>query len=705
VAFLRVSFTEKEKLMTASEWYRSFFVCPYAKNIMSSIERTVLRAGLLALALTAIASVSSAQQLPNDLTTTSLEDLMNIEVTSVSKREEKLFQSAAAIYVITQEEIRRSGLASIPDLLRLVPGLDVARIDGTKWAVSARGFNGRFTNKLLVLIDGRSVYTPETSGVYWEAQDVLLEDIERIEVIRGPGGTLWGANAVNGVINIITKHSRDTQGSLVTTGGGSEERGFGSARYGGKISEKAGYKVYGKYFNRRGLLDAAGDSANDGQQALRGGGRLDWELTERDSLSLQGEIYRTNLRETVTNISPAAPFAPHTNTAGVFTGGHVLGRWTRTLSKGSETALQFYYDRFNRDVFDLQESISTLDLDFQHHFAMGQRHDIVWGLGYRMISDGTNRNSANPVQFTPQEKNLRLLSAFAQDEFTLIADRLQLTLGTKLEHDDYSGFEVQPTARLLWTLSNHQTMWGAVSRAVRTPSRADRGIRVNAAAFPVAGGTTAILALLGDENTTSEVLRAFELGYRVQPARKFALDIATFYNLYDRLQTLEPLRPFFESEPQPPHLVVPLRFSNLMRGETYGLEASANWNATHYWRLSGGYSFLRMQLHRYAESLDQVGEGAEGQNPRHQFQLHSFLTLPGHFDLDASLYQTSSRVTDRIPSYTRFDARLGWRVRENVELSVALQNLLDKQHPEFSGVGVLTSQPTRAAYGKLTWRF
>jgi len=646
-----------------------------------------------------------AQEPVKDLTGASLEDLMNIEITSVSKKEEKLFQATAAVYVITQEEIVRSGLNSIPDLLRLVPGLDVARIDGTKWAVSSRGFNNRFANKLLVLIDGRSVYTPETAGVYWEAQDVLLEDVERIEVIRGPGGTLWGANAVNGVINIITKHTRETQGGLVTAGAGSEERGFGSVRYGGKLSDQANYRVYGKYFSRRGLINAAGVNANDGQQAFRSGGRVDWDPTERDSVTLQGELFQSNLRETGTNISPATPLAPFTNKEGFFSGGHVLGRWTRTLSKDSEIELQAYYDRTNRDVFDLHQIIHTFDLDFHNHFKMGQRHDFIWGLGYRVISDWTNTTSSNAVQYNPKEETIQLWSVFAQDEFTLVKDKLRLTLGTKLEHDDYSALEVQPTVRLLWTPSNQQTIWGAVSRAVKTPSRRDRSIRVNAAAVPTAGGLVGIISPGGNANTRSEELLAFELGYRVQPARRVTLDIATFYNSYDRLQTSEPGVPFLEIDPLPAHLVIPRHFANLMRGETYGLEASANWNATHFWRLTGSYSFLRMHLHRYAESRDLAAEKPEGQNPRHQFQVHSLLALPRNFQLDASLYQVSSRPADLIPRHTRLDARLGWQPRDNLEFSFALQNLADNEHPEFSGIGVRTSQPERAAYGKLTWRF
>jgi iron complex outermembrane receptor protein len=654
--------------------------------------------------LLAIASGVVAQKPTTDLTNTSLEDLMNIEVTSVSKKEEKLFQSAAAIHVITQEEIRRSGLTSIPELLRLVPGLEVGQIDGTKWAVSARGFNGRFANKLLVLVDGRSVYSPETSGVYWEAQDVALEDIERIEVIRGPGGTLWGANAVNGVINIITKPAEERQGGLITTGGGTTERGFGTARYGGQIGKAAYYAVQAKYFKRSGLVSASGRDANDGQQALRGGGRVDWQLAENDELTFAGDIFRSDVRETATNISPAAPFAPFTNTLGRFTGGYAMGRWTRDFSKRSDMALQVYFDRFHRDVFDVEEIINTFDVDFQHHFLVGTRNDVVWGFGYRLIADHNNSTSLSPVQFNPKKQIAGLAGGFVHDEFTVIRDRLKVTLGSKFEHNKYSGFEVQPSARLLWTPSVNQTLWAAVSRAVRTPSRSNRGIRVNTAAFPGAGALPNIPALLGNSESGSEDLLAHEIGYRAQPFHRFSLDVATFYNVYDHLQSIEPDRPFLQTDPQP-HLVIPLYFKNLMRGETYGVETSANWSPTRRWKLSGGYSFLRMQLHRYANSRDRGSEGAEGQSPRHQFQIHSYLTLPRNFALDTSLYHVSRLATDNIPSYTRLDARVGWKVNESIDLSVALQNLLEKQHIEFLGTGVATTQPRRGAYGKLAWRF
>lgn len=670
------------------------------------LNSSALRSAALVLALISFGANSRAQQSTADLGSKSMEDLMNIEVTSVSKKEEKLFQTAAAVSVITRDEIRRSGLTSIPELLRLVPGLDVARIDGTKWAVSARGFNGRVANKLLVLIDGRSVYSPETSGVYWEVQDLPIEDIERIEVIRGPGGTLWGANAVNGVINIITRHSEETQGTLVTAGAGTEEQGFGSVRYGSKIGENAYYRVYGKYFKRSGLVDASGRNRNDGQQAVRGGGRMDWQMTDRDALTLTGDLYHTNLRETPLGFSADAPFALPVNSRGDFSGVSLLGRWKRNLSERSDMALQVYYDRFDRNIFDLSDHISTIDLDFQHNLAVGGRQSFVWGLGYRLISHAAKSNSNAPVQFNPTQKTFPLYSGFAQDEITLVKDRLRLILGAKLEHNSFSGFEAQPSVRISWTPNPRQTVWASVSRAVRTPARTDQDIRVNYQAFPGPFGTSSVI-VLGSPNAKSEALLAYELGYRAQPFRKLSLDVASFYNIYQHLTSFEPGLPFFETDPSPAHLVIPIRYANLFHGETYGVEASVNYDPTRRWKIQGSYSFLRVQLHPGAGSADITSETAEGNNPRHQFQLHSYLKLSRGLDLDLSLYHVSRLLNQQVPRYTRVDARLGWRVGERVELSVGLQNLLDGRHREFAGAdaAVLISQSKRGAYGKLTWHF
>ncbi|MGZ9159100.1 MAG: TonB-dependent receptor plug domain-containing protein, partial [Nitrospira sp.] len=533
-------------------------------------SRRLAKRFAFALCLLALGTTVCAQKPGGDLSEKSIEFLMDIEVISVSKKEAKLFQTAAAVSVITQEDIRRSGMTSIPDLLRMVPGLDVAQIDGSKWAVSARGFNGRFANKLLVLIDGRSIYSPQTSGVYWEAQDLLLEDIERIEIIRGPGGTMWGANAVNGVISIITKSAAETQGGLIVAGSGSQERGQAGLRYGAKIGDTAHYRISGKFFNRTGLVDAAGVDANDGHKAFRGGGRIDWQLNNRDSLTFSGDLFLSKIRETSLTISPAAPFAPHTITPGEFTGGHVLGRWARTFSPRSNMALKVYYDRFSRDVFDMSERINTFDVDFQHNVALRKKHDVVWGAGYRRVSDSTDSTNSTPMRYNPAKRTVQLFSAFAQDEVILVKDRLRLTLGAKLEHNDFSGFELQPSILVLWTPQNHQTFWGSVSRAVRAASRSDEDLRVNIAAFPGPLGMPVVLAIFGNPDLKSERVTAYELGYRAQAGKRFSLDAATFYNVYDRLTRTEAGTPFQETDPLPAHLVSPLIFKNLMRGETYG---------------------------------------------------------------------------------------------------------------------------------------
>jgi len=649
-----------------------------------------------------------AQKPDDDLTTKSLEDLMDIEVTSVSKKEERLFQTAAAVYVITQEEIRRSGLTSIPELLRMVPGLQVARIDGSKWAISARGFNGRFSDKLLVMVDGRSIYSPETSGVWWEVQDLLIEDIERIEVIRGPGGTLWGANAVNGVINIITRRAQDTQGGLMILGSGSEEQGLGGIRYGGKIGKKAYYRLYGKYFKRSGLVDENGNDVNDSHQALRGGGRMDWQLTDRDFLTVSGDIYHTHLHDTSTNFPAAAPFVTPFIMSGNFDGGNLTGRWTHVYSERSETSLQVYYDRFSRNIFDLPERNNALDIDFQHHIAASLRHNVVWGLGYRLSWDKTDTTSRTAVQYDPKSRTVQLFSLFAQDEITLVKDRLKLMVGSKVEHNDFSGFEAQPSIRVLYLPSSRSTVWGAVSRAAATTSRKDEDLRVNVASIPNPEGPPILLAVFGNKNFESQTVTAYEAGYRAQAGGRITFDLATFYNSYNRLRTIEPGRPFLETDPQPAHLIFPLVFDNLMRGETYGGEVSINLNATNEWKLACSYSLLRLQLRRTRESVDTTSEeSGEGSSPQHQFQIHSYYKLPRNLELDASLYHVSRLPYLPVPSYTRLDLRFGWRMSERIEFSAGGQNLLNDRHLEFTGddAGVLSSQVKRSAYGKLTWRF
>src|SRR5712664_1687432 len=479
----------------------------------------ILLASFLAVCLTASTEAQTSRSVP-DVTAISMEDLMNMQVTSVSKRTQKVADAAAAIFVITQEDMRRSGATSIPEALRLVPGLQVARIDQNKWAIGSRGFNGRFDNKLLVLIDGRSVYTPLLSGVYWNVQDVMLEDVDRIEVIRGPGATLWGANAVDGVINIITKSAKLTQGAGVTAGAGTEERAAGGVRYGGKLGDNTYYRAYTKYFDWGPSAYPLGMTAHDGWDALRGGFRADWTPAGANSLTLQGDIYRTRFDETLTVASLSAPYSNTFPNDGKYSGGNILGRWNHT-SEGSSMSLQMYYDNTTIIYHNLLgDNQNILDIDFQHGFHIGDSQQFVWGVGYRSIRD---KNDASfTVSLQPNQVTLNQFSTFLQDEISLVDNRLQITLGSKFERNEFTGFEIEPNARLLWNLTPNQSIWTAVSRAVRTPALTEEGLRLNSAVIPP--GTPpnpspflpAVVAVFGSHQFNSEDLLAYELGYRAQ---------------------------------------------------------------------------------------------------------------------------------------------------------------------------------------------
>ncbi len=643
-----------------------------------------------------------------DLSKASLEDLMNVQVTSASKKEEKLSHVPAAIFVITQEEIRRSGARNIPDLLRMVPGLDVAQINANTWAISARGFNGQLANKMLVMIDGRTVYDPSFAGVYWDSQDVVLEDIDRIEVIRGPGAAIWGTNAVNGVINIITKSSKDTQGVLLTGGSGNVEQGFGTVQYGGKIGKRATYRVFGNYFNRAGFRNRAGEEAADGWDMKHTGFRTDWEASDRDSLTLEGDLYGGVKGQPY---PPGYDLRPPYSTPAFtsimdFSGGNVLGRWTRKVRPGSEMRLQMYFDRISRaDVIE-PELRSTFDVDFQHHLLLGSRHDVVWGFGYR---NNWDHLSPNPTQsFTPVAFSSAIENVFFQDEINLVKDRLWLTAGTKVEHNYFTGFEVEPTVRLLWTPGKRHTLWTAFSKATKTPARGEEDIRLNLEAFPVSGDQVALLSFFGKSGLDSEVLKAYEFGYRYEPNKSISLDIASFYNVYDRLRNLEPGTFFFEAVPLPPHLVAPLTYDGKAFGSTYGAEASLGWQVRKFWSLQGGYTWFVPLIKLDPTSLDvfTITE-IDGGAPRNQFQVRSYLDLPHRFELDTSLYRVGRLAAGAIPAYTRLDVRLGWRPNKWTELSVVGQNLFDPRHPEFQALvqTVVTTQVRRSVYGKVTWRF
>lgn len=673
------------------------------------------KAGRIALAtfLSAVlagGAVAQDQGKVPDVTAMSMEDLMNMQVTSVSKRTQKVADAAAAIFVITQDDIRRSGATSIPEVLRLAPGLEVARIDQNKWAIGSRGFNGRFDNKLLVLIDGRSVYTPLFSGVYWNIQDVLLQDIDRIEVIRGPGATLWGANAVDGVINIITKPAASTQSAIVEAGGGTQERGAGGVRYGDKIGDTTHYRIYGKYFDWGPSDYVTGATAHDGWDSIRGGFRADWTPAGANSFTLQGDIYRSNYNETLTVPSLSAPYSNTFPNNGAYSGGNILGRWNRTTEGGS-MSLQMYYDNtttVDHSLFEDHENI--FDIDFQDGFRAGSRQQFLWGLGYRSILDGND--SSFTVSLQPNHVNLNQFSTFLQDEISLVDNRLRLTLGSKLEHNTFTGFEVEPNARLLWTLTPNQSVWTAVSRAVRTPALTEEGLRLNSAVVPP--GTPqnptpfpAVLAVFGSHQFNSEDLLAYEFGYRMQATSNLSLDIATFYNSYSNLRSAEPGTPFPEGGPVPTDIVIPFVAANKMSGGTYGVELFADWKVIPKWRLSGSYSYLQMDIHKNSDSQDPTADIPNGSSPRHQWYLRSSVDLPKHFDEDTTLRFVDHLSGLNLPGYYSLDAHLGWRPVRNLEFSIGGQNLLDNRHLEFLPDFVNTS-PTvvkRSIFGSITVTF
>lgn len=648
----------------------------------------------------------------NDITELSLEELMDITVTSVSKKESKLSESAAAIFVITQEDIRRSGVNTIPDALRMVPGLQVAQLNSSTWAISVRGFNHRFANKLLVLLDGRTLYTPVFSGVYWHKQDTMLEDVERIEIIRGPGATLWGANAVNGIINIITKNAKDTQGGLLSGGGGKEETGFGSLRYGGELGDNLHYRAYAKGSKKDNFSWSSGENAKDDWDHVQGGFKVDWEANEDDSFTFQGDLYKNTSGDTENVTVPFSPFSVPTEVNAKDKGANILGRWKHIWSDTSDSFLQLYYDHTDSESRFLDtfgQVVRTYDVDFQHRFQSGDRQEITWGLGFRYVSD--NMDNSYNISYSRGSRGAKTYNVFLQDEITVVPDRLKFILGSKFEDNDYSQFEVQPSGRILWTPHERHTLWASVSRAVRTPSRADHDLAsLYASPIPAnalfPGSPTALYTITGNKGFNSEDLLAYELGYRVQPMDQLSLDIAAFYNNYDNLLTFETGAPY-PGDAVMSHLVIPAFPANdKMSGETYGAELSAQWRATSWWRFQASYTRLQIQLYPRG-STDPGPKRFEGTSPDNQFSLRSSMDLPLDLELDAFLRYVDNLPEYKIDGYTEMDIRLGWNPRKDLELSLVGRNLLNDSHPEFmdATLGVPVTEVERSVYGKVTWRF
>lgn len=630
---------------------------------------------------------------PATLKSLSLEELTDIEVTSVSRRPEKLSKVASAIQVITSEDIRRSGASSLPEALRLADNLDVAQKNSHDWAITARGFNTALANKLLVMIDGRTVYTPLFSGVFWDVQNYLLKDIERIEVISGPGGTLWGANAVNGVINIITKSAKDTQGGYLEAGGGNQMEGFGGARYGWAVGADTFLRVYGGTFNRGAEVLADGSPAHDNWKQSQTGFRLDSAPSSRDTLTLQGDFY-TGDENLVAG-----------STAEV-SGGNILGRWSRVISDRSDMSLQMYYDRthlvdpipayvLNDIEFApagaLTDDLDTFDIDFQFRSRLGDRNEVVWGLGYRHTEDEVDNAPALAV--LPPSLKQDLYSAFIQDEVKLWDDVL-FTIGTKLEHNDYTGFEVEPSARLQWNFAANQSLWAAVSRAVRTPSRIDRDLSQPAP-------DQLLVILRGSSDYTSESVIARELGYRAQIGPAVSLSISAFYNDYYDVR----------STSITPETVIPFFFENNLEGETHGIELSIDYRVNDSWRLHAGYAPFTENI-RIKPGRQDINDGRnETADPSQRWSLRSSMDLAHRIELDASLRRIDSRDINNGPTigvvqaYTELDLRLGWHASDRLELSLVGQNLLHNRHAEYGFPDASQVQIERSVYGKIAWHF
>ena len=657
------------------------------------MKKAIVTIGMASLCLTFAGGHASGddsdQFSSTDLTELSLEELMSVEVTSVSKKKQKLSESAAAIFVITQEDIRRSGVTSIPEALRMVPGLQVARNSKNQWDISARGFNERFTNKLLVLIDGRTVYNPLFAGVTWETQDTILEDIERIEVIRGPGGSLWGVNAVNGVINIITKKAQDTQGLLVSGVAGNEE-GIVSIRQGGSHGSDLHYRLFTKYFNRDTSFNAM--RAHDDTRLFRSGFRTDWEPASQDRVMVQGELYTGDggQQSTVATTS-TFPFGFTTGNEDLrMSGGHLLTRWEHTWDSGSDMALQFFYDRYERSENTIKATIDTFDVDFQHRFAFFSNQELLWGMEYRYWIDDL-QNTAGTTVF-PDSRSFTLLSGFLQDEITLLPDALTVTLGTKLSHNDFTGFEYQPSGRFLWKPIEGHSVWGAVSRAVRVPSRLEDNSRLT---FAPNANTPVPTRFLGNQEFKSEELLAFEIGYRLNTFERFTIDITGFYNQYDnvrgtRVITLAPPTGTLE---------------NNLTVDTIGVEIASDVQLLDWWRLRGAYTYINMDVDGpINSSLNTTG----GNTPHHQGSVRSLISLPYQVEFDSWIRAVDQLSAANIPSYVELDLRLGWKPIPSLDLSLVGQNLLDNHHPEAAPSLFLATQPTevqRSVYGKITWSY
>ncbi|HSZ75418.1 MAG TPA: TonB-dependent receptor [Rhizomicrobium sp.] len=658
-----------------------------------------------ALALICIAQSARADDV--DPFALSPEQLFDATVVSVSKTAEKLGDAPAAVFVLSSEDIARSGATSIPELLRLVPGVDVARGGAASWAVGVRGFNGVLTDKLLVLIDGREVYDPLFSGVYWDVQDLPLQDIERIEVIRGPGATLWGANAVNGVINIITKKASQTKGALLKVTAGNQDRAIVTARYGGDIDDNIHMRIYAKYRDEAPDETLSGANANDQWTEWRGGFRADTDVDSAgDTFTLQGDGYHSETGQLRTVPLFAAPYNVVEMEDITADGGNVLGRWNRALGEDSSLTVQTYVDLTARDQLTLKDHRTTFDFDAQYELPALAWNKFIAGVHYRYTSDKLDFTSVIfGVKDTDSEQTY---SGFVQDKITVVPNDLFLTLGSKFEHNDFTGFEWQPSGRLQWLIDSDDMAWTAVSRAVRTPSEIERDLTAITGTIPPSVLPFPIVVeLTPSPDFKSEDLIAYEVGYRRQWTSTLQMDVTGFYNDYSRLSTLSLEAPTIAVTPPPQsiYIILPLESTNLTTGKTYGFEGVLNWRAMENLNLSASYSYLHMQLDGPPSSEAIASEAAVGQSPRNQFNVRSQWDVTDRVAFDTTVYYVDALPGYDVSAYWRLDARIGWRMTDELQLDVVGQNLSDDSHRE---IGNPTDSNAiaigRGVYGRLTWR-
>lgn len=645
-----------------------------------------------------------------DLTQFDIEALMQLKVVSAAKTEQSLQETAAAVFVVTAEDIRRSGATNVPEALRLVPGVEVARVDSSHWAVTIRGFNGLLANKLLVLIDGRSIYNNEFSGVYWENENLFMSDIERIEVIRGPGGTLWGANAVNGVINIITKEASDTQGGLVSLTAGNEEQAVASARYGGKLGDNADFRVFGQFRRRdEQVSNVDGRNADDGWRIGGGGGRIDWTPSAEDTAIVEGSWFQGRYKQHFLHSTPFPPYIEQRLSNGEAAGGSARFRWERQHADSSRSSIQGSYHYLSRESALYKVDSDAFALDFQNEFTWNAQQQWVWGLGYRRNSDQFIPTEVS--NFIPPSSTSHWFSAFVQDQIELVPAQLRLTAGIKIEHNDYTGWEWQPSVRMLWSPHARHRVWGAVSRAVRTPARGEEDVRLNLSAFPplvVTGNLPGLITVIGSDRLKSEELIAYEVGYRALLTDRLSLDTAVFYNDYDRLVILEPGTPFSVMGDSTPYLVVPLDVRSEGQGFNTGFEVAADWRPIERWRLQLAYSHAYSNMRQGVNTIYQLGK-------RNQFTLSSAWSLRDNLELDVwwryvngfdvAAFPTLDMV--KVAPQHSLNFRVGWRPRKDVELSLVGTDVLDNQHLEFiqEGLAAFPTAIERSFYGQIKWSF